>query len=87
MAEGSLFSSRRRERRLALRRGGLVLIASAALGLAGANSPLARSRPASRGSTCCIKGLMALFFLMVGLESKREMVEGQLDTRRAARYL
>jgi NhaA family Na+:H+ antiporter len=68
--------------------GGLVLMASAALGLAAANSPLAESytdllhaRVAGLDVLHWINdGLMALFFLLVGLEIKREMVEGQLDT-------
>jgi Na+/H+ antiporter NhaA len=67
---------------------GLVLMASAALGLVGANSPLAgtyadllHARVAGLDVLHWINdGLMALFFLLVGLEIKREMVEGQLDT-------
>jgi NhaA family Na+:H+ antiporter len=68
--------------------GGLVLIASAAIGLAMANSPLAPDYEAMLhaplGSLDLLHwindGLMTLFFLLVGLEIKREMVEGQLDT-------
>lgn len=68
--------------------GGLVLIASAAIGLAMANSPLAPDYEAMLhaplGSLDLLHwindGLMTFFFLLVGLEIKREMVEGQLDT-------
>jgi len=68
--------------------GGLVLMASAALGLAAANSPLAESYAALLHAPIAgldvlhwiNDGLMAVFFLLVGLEIKREMLEGQLDT-------
>jgi Na+:H+ antiporter, NhaA family len=68
--------------------GGLVLMGSAALGLAVANSPLAERYTAALHSPIAgldllhwiNEGLMALFFLLVGLEIKREMLEGQLDT-------
>jgi len=68
--------------------GGLVLMGSAALGLAMANSPLAQDYEAMLhapiGSLDLLHwindGLMTFFFLLVGLEIKREMVEGQLDT-------
>jgi NhaA family Na+:H+ antiporter len=68
--------------------GGLVLMASAALGLAAANSPLAESYAALLHAPVAgldvlhwiNDGLMAVFFLLVGLEIKREMLEGQLDT-------
>jgi Na+:H+ antiporter, NhaA family len=67
--------------------GGLVLMASATLGLAAANSPLAESytellhaRVAGFDVLHWINdGLMALFFLLVGLEIKRGMVGGQLN--------
>ena len=63
-------------------------MASAALGLAMANSPLAADYEAllhaPLGSLDLLHwiddGLMTFFFLLVGLEIKREMVEGQLDT-------
>jgi NhaA family Na+:H+ antiporter len=68
--------------------GGLVLMAAAALALAVANSPLA---PAYFGalhahlgplsvSHWINDGLMAVFFLLVGLEIKRELLDGQLST-------
>jgi NhaA family Na+:H+ antiporter len=68
--------------------GGLVLMAVAAVALAVANSPLA---PAYFGALKTYIGplsllhwindaLMALFFLFVGLEIKREMLDGQLAT-------
>ncbi|MFB9969131.1 Na+/H+ antiporter NhaA [Pseudoroseomonas cervicalis] len=68
--------------------GGLVLMAVAALAILTANSPLA---PAYFGALHSYVGplslqhwindaLMALFFLMVGLEIKREMLDGQLST-------
>lgn len=68
--------------------GGLVLMGSAALGLAVANSPLASSYTDILHAPVAgldvlhwiNDGLMALFFLLVGLEIKREMLEGQLDT-------
>lgn len=66
--------------------GGLVLMAAAALALVVANSPLA---PVYFSALSSYLGplsvshwindaLMALFFLLVGLEIKREMLDGQL---------
>ncbi len=71
--------------------GGIVLMASAALALVIANSPLAG---AYFGVLATYLGglsvlhwindaLMALFFLLVGLEIKRELVVGQLATWQA----
>ncbi len=68
--------------------GGIVLMASAALALVVANSPLAPAYfgalkaylgPLSLGHWIN-DGLMAVFFLLVGLEIKREMLDGQLST-------
>jgi Na+:H+ antiporter, NhaA family len=68
--------------------GGLVLMASAALGLMIANSPLNRLYDQTLHAPIAgldllhwiDDGLMTFFFLLVGLEIKREMVEGQLDS-------
>jgi len=68
--------------------GGLVLIAAAAIALALANSMLAPTYfgllEAKLGPLSVLHwindGLMALFFLLVGLEMKRELVDGQLAT-------
>jgi NhaA family Na+:H+ antiporter len=68
--------------------GGLVLMGASALALIVANSPLA---PAYFGALHAHLGplsvqhwindaLMALFFLLVGLEIKREVLDGQLST-------
>nr|WP_188312052.1 Na+/H+ antiporter NhaA [Salinarimonas soli] len=68
--------------------GGVVLMAVAAVALVVANSPLA---PAYFGGLKAYVGglsvlhwvndaLMAVFFLLVGLEIKREFVDGQLST-------
>src|SRR5918997_1968315 len=68
--------------------GGLVLMAAAALALVVANSPLA---PTYFGGLSAYLGplsvlhwindaLMAVFFLLVGLEIKREVLDGQLST-------
>src|SRR5215213_3823236 len=68
--------------------GGLVLMAAAALALIVANSPVA---PAYFGALHAHLGplsvlhwindaLMALFFLLVGLEIKREILDGQLSS-------
>jgi NhaA family Na+:H+ antiporter len=68
--------------------GGLVLMAVAILALAVANSPLA-PRYFGALETYVLgltilhwinDGLMAVFFLLVGLEIKREMLDGQLST-------
>ncbi|QZD95266.1 Na+/H+ antiporter NhaA [Qipengyuania gelatinilytica] len=76
--------------------GGIVLIFAAALALAVANSPLASAYTgfleipvvAAIGSFVIDKplllwindGLMAVFFFLVGLEVKREVLEGQLSS-------
>lgn len=67
---------------------GIVLMGAAALALVIANSPLGtafaamlhvRLGPLSAGHWIN-DGLMAIFFLLVGLEIKREVVDGQLST-------
>ncbi|AXJ96475.1 MULTISPECIES: Na+/H+ antiporter NhaA [unclassified Sphingomonas] len=67
---------------------GLVLMAAAVVALAIANSPVgpgyATMLHAYLGPLSLVHwindGLMALFFLLVGLEIKREMLDGQLST-------
>ncbi|UAL10037.1 Na+/H+ antiporter NhaA [Caulobacter segnis] len=67
--------------------GGYVLMAAAALALIVANSPLAETYVHAlhtpigpMGAQHWINdGLMALFFLLVGLEIKREVLDGQLS--------
>jgi len=68
--------------------GGLVLLAVAVLAVIVANSPLAAAYFGALGVYVgglsvlhwINDGLMALFFLFVGLEIKRELVDGQLST-------
>ncbi|MCJ2036954.1 Na+/H+ antiporter NhaA [Methylobacterium sp. J-068] len=68
--------------------GGLVLMASAALALGVANSPLAEAYfgllKTYVGGLSVLHwindALMAVFFLLVGLEIKREMLDGRLRT-------
>jgi Na+:H+ antiporter, NhaA family len=68
--------------------GGLMLMASAALGLILANSPFAAGYNAFLHAKVAgldvlhwvNDGLMALFFLLVGLEIKRELRIGELDS-------
>lgn len=77
--------------------GGLVLMASAAVGMAVANSVLAsgyaellHTKVAGLDVLHWINdGLMALFFLLVGLEIKREILAGELDSwpRRALPFI
>ncbi len=68
--------------------GGVLLMISAALALVIANSPAAPLYFATLGSYVAglsilhwiNDALMAVFFLLVGLEIKRELIEGQLST-------
>jgi NhaA family Na+:H+ antiporter len=68
--------------------GGLILMGAAALALIVANSPLASVYFDTLHSSVfglsvehwINDGLMAVFFLLVGLEIKREMLDGQLAT-------
>ena len=78
----------------------MVLIAAAALALAMANTPAAPlygqivASPVGIGATAgaltlsvgewCSEGLLTVFFLLVGLEIRREMTAGALADRRAA---
>jgi NhaA family Na+:H+ antiporter len=90
---GIRLKARLRRRRSAMRAflhgealGGLVLMGAAAAGLAVANSPLAaryfEALDAHLGPLSVLHwindGLMAVFFLLVGLEVKRELIDGQL---------
>lgn len=68
--------------------GGLILMAAAALALIVANSPLSETYFGALAayvgplnvSHWINDGLMALFFLLVGLEIKREVLDGQLSS-------
>ncbi|MDG6079699.1 Na+/H+ antiporter NhaA [Erythrobacter litoralis] len=68
--------------------GGILLMAAAVAALVVANSPFADGYFAAKASYIgpltlsywINDGLMALFFLLVGLEIKREFLEGQLST-------
>jgi NhaA family Na+:H+ antiporter len=70
--------------------GGLVLMGAAALAMVVANSPLAPAYfdalHAYVGPLSALHwvndGLMAIFFLLVGLEIKREFIDGELATNR-----
>jgi NhaA family Na+:H+ antiporter len=80
--------------------GGLLLMAAAVLAMVVANSPLAASYAALLDLPLVIKigtfgiskplllwindGLMAVFFFLVGMELKREVVEGHLSSLRRA---
>ncbi len=79
--------------------GGLVLLLAAAAAIVCANSPFADGyralieSPLILGSTrwlsmsvgqWCSEGLLAIFFLLVGLEIRRELTAGALKDRRAA---
>ena len=79
---------------------GIVLLAAAAVALAWANSPWESAYRALLATDLTIQvgtiglsdsllhwvndGLMALFFLVVGLEIKRELLVGELSSRRTA---
>ncbi|WP_096702888.1 Na+/H+ antiporter NhaA [Magnetospirillum sp. 15-1] len=68
--------------------GGIILMIAAALALAVANSPLSGayfSTLRAKGFGLSVEhwindGLMAVFFLLVGLEIKREVLDGQLSS-------
>ena len=91
MADPALTPSRPRRYAAVLHNsaaGGVLLMLVAALALLTANSPLAPAYFAALktylGPLSVLHwindGLMALFFLLVGLEIKREMLQGQLST-------
>jgi NhaA family Na+:H+ antiporter len=79
---------------------GLVLLAAAALALALVNSPLASTYDRLIGASIgigpsgglftmtvaewCSEGLLAIFFLIIGLELRREVTAGSLSDPRAA---
>jgi len=76
--------------------GGILLLAAAIIALIVANSPLAARYDSLLGKTVAIQvgalsinkpfflwindGLMAIFFLLIGLEIKREVMKGELSS-------
>ena len=77
--------------------GGFLLLATAVVALVWANSPWAASYETARTATLAVpglleldlehwasEGLLAVFFLVAGLELKREFVVGDLSDRREA---
>lgn len=80
--------------------GGILLMVAAAAAFAWANSPWAEAYEALKSTYFTVElggeglskplilwvndGLMALFFLLVGLEIKRELLVGELNNRKAA---
>jgi Na+:H+ antiporter, NhaA family len=80
--------------------GGILLVLASALGLLMANSPIEHYYHALLGTKAEVRigdfaiakpftlwindGLMAVFFLLVGLEIKRELMEGELSSREQA---
>ncbi|KLV04420.1 pH-dependent sodium/proton antiporter [Photobacterium aquae] len=72
--------------------GGILLIIAAAVAMMTANSPLAdmyndtlHMKVAGLSISHWINdGLMAIFFLLIGLEVKRELIEGALNTKEKA---
>jgi NhaA family Na+:H+ antiporter len=80
--------------------GGILLVLASALGLLMANSPVDHYYHALLGTKAEVRigdfaiakpftlwindGLMAVFFLLVGLEIKRELMEGELSSREQA---
>ena len=76
--------------------GGILLLAAAVIAILVANSPLAALYDSLLGTTVAIQvgalsinkplllwindGLMAVFFLLIGLEIKREVMEGELSS-------
>jgi NhaA family Na+:H+ antiporter len=69
------------------RAGGIILIVEVLGAFAWANSPWAASYAALKEASLLHwvnDGLMAIFFLLVGLEIKRELVTGELRNRMIA---
>lgn len=80
--------------------GGILLLAAALIALVWANSPLAGAYRSLWGTEIAVRigdfqiaadvrhwvndGLMAIFFFVVGLEIKRELIVGELNDRRKA---
>ena len=67
--------------------GGLLLVAAAFLAMVAANSPLQEYYHLAFSHSVLLvinDGLMVLFFLVVGLEIKRELLEGELSSKAQA---
>ncbi|MFA0183281.1 Na+/H+ antiporter NhaA, partial [Vibrio cyclitrophicus] len=72
--------------------GGIILVIAAALAMIVANTPLNEAYQGALHSYVLgmsvehwvNDGLMALFFLLIGLEVKRELLEGALKSRETA---
>ncbi len=83
--------------------GGILLLAAAVIAMLVANSPLSALYDSLLGTTVAIQvgalsvnkplllwindGLMAVFFLLIGLEIKREVMEGELSSLSQHRHV